>query len=92
MDEKNGDYHEINLKSVTHGPVKDVTTVLISLRNTLISLLVGWRLTDWTLTVVRTDLGRAIIEAMIKDGAIETRPGDDDPESYSTHAETCSEE
>ena len=30
-------------------------------------------LTDWTLTVVRTDLGRAIIEAMIKDGAIETR-------------------
>ena len=36
-------------------------------------------LTDWTLTVIRTDLGRAIIEAMIKDGVIETRPGDDDP-------------
>ena len=27
---KNGDYHEINLKSVTPGPEKDVTTVLIS--------------------------------------------------------------
>ncbi len=35
--------------------------------------------TDWTLTVVRTELGRAIIDAMIADGVIETRPGDDDP-------------
>jgi coenzyme F420 hydrogenase subunit beta len=35
--------------------------------------------TDWTLTVVRTELGRAIIDAMLADGVIETRPGDDDP-------------
>jgi coenzyme F420 hydrogenase subunit beta len=35
--------------------------------------------TDWTLTVVRTELGRAIIDAMLTDGAIEVRPGDDDP-------------
>ncbi|MBT8241992.1 MAG: Coenzyme F420 hydrogenase/dehydrogenase, beta subunit C-terminal domain [Acidimicrobiia bacterium] len=35
--------------------------------------------TDWTLTVVRTELGRAIIDAMLRDGAIEVRPGDDDP-------------
>jgi coenzyme F420 hydrogenase subunit beta len=34
---------------------------------------------DWTLTIVRTEAGREIIEAMIADGAIETRPGDDDP-------------
>jgi coenzyme F420 hydrogenase subunit beta len=34
---------------------------------------------DWTLTVVRTDAGREIIEGMVADGAIETRPGDDDP-------------
>jgi coenzyme F420 hydrogenase subunit beta len=34
---------------------------------------------DWTLTLVRTDAGREIIEGMISDGAIETRPGDDDP-------------
>ncbi|HET6917356.1 MAG TPA: Coenzyme F420 hydrogenase/dehydrogenase, beta subunit C-terminal domain [Acidimicrobiales bacterium] len=34
---------------------------------------------DWTLTVVRTDAGREIIDGMIADGAIETRPGDDDP-------------
>jgi coenzyme F420 hydrogenase subunit beta len=34
---------------------------------------------DWTLTIVRTDLGREIISRMIAAGAIEARPGDDDP-------------
>jgi coenzyme F420 hydrogenase subunit beta len=34
---------------------------------------------DWTLTIVRTDLGREIISRMIADGSIEARPGDDDP-------------
>jgi coenzyme F420 hydrogenase subunit beta len=34
---------------------------------------------DWTLTIVRTEAGREIIDAMIADGAIEVRPGDDDP-------------
>lgn len=34
---------------------------------------------DWTLTIVRTDTGRELIEKMVADGAIETRPGDDDP-------------
>ena len=34
---------------------------------------------DWTLTLVRTDAGREIIDGMIADGVIETRPGDDDP-------------
>ncbi len=34
---------------------------------------------DWTLTIVRTDAGREVIDGMIADGAIETRPGDDDP-------------
>ena len=34
---------------------------------------------DWTLTVVRTDAGREIIDGMLRDGVIETRPGDDDP-------------
>jgi coenzyme F420 hydrogenase subunit beta len=34
---------------------------------------------DWTLTLVRTDAGREIIDGMIADGAIETRPADDDP-------------
>ena len=34
---------------------------------------------DWTLTIVRTDLGREIIERMIADGSITARPGDSDP-------------
>jgi coenzyme F420 hydrogenase subunit beta len=34
---------------------------------------------DWTLTIVRTDLGRRIIIGMLEDGTIEGRPGDDDP-------------
>ncbi|MGI9032132.1 MAG: Coenzyme F420 hydrogenase/dehydrogenase, beta subunit C-terminal domain [Acidimicrobiales bacterium] len=34
---------------------------------------------DWTLTIVRTDLGREIIVKMLDDGTIEGRPGDDDP-------------
>ena len=34
---------------------------------------------NWTLTIVRTDLGREIISRMIADGSIEARPGDSDP-------------
>ena len=34
---------------------------------------------DWTLTIIRTDLGREVITKMIEDGAIQARPGDDDP-------------
>jgi coenzyme F420 hydrogenase subunit beta len=34
---------------------------------------------DWTLTIVRTDLGREIITRMIDQGVIEARPGDSDP-------------
>jgi len=34
---------------------------------------------DWTLIIVRTDLGREIMSAMKEQGLIETRPGDDDP-------------
>ncbi|MFV0315503.1 MAG: Coenzyme F420 hydrogenase/dehydrogenase, beta subunit C-terminal domain [Microthrixaceae bacterium] len=34
---------------------------------------------DWTLTIVRTELGREIISRMIAAGVIESRPGDSDP-------------
>ena len=34
---------------------------------------------DWTLTIVRTDVGRELMAAMQRDGVIEVRPGDDDP-------------
>jgi coenzyme F420 hydrogenase subunit beta len=34
---------------------------------------------DWTLTLVRTDPGRELMDGMLTDGWIEVRPGDDDP-------------
>jgi coenzyme F420 hydrogenase subunit beta len=34
---------------------------------------------DWTLVIVRTDQGRALMEGLKNEGLIETRPGDDDP-------------
>jgi coenzyme F420 hydrogenase subunit beta len=36
-------------------------------------------LKDWTLTVIRSDLGQEIIDEMVEGGVIEVRPGEDDP-------------
>jgi coenzyme F420 hydrogenase subunit beta len=75
-----GTYHEVNLKEChawtregcTHCPDfaaehADVSTGGIGKDN------------DWTLTVVRTDLGREVIQRMIADGSIIARPADEDP-------------
>ncbi|MEE2769085.1 MAG: Coenzyme F420 hydrogenase/dehydrogenase, beta subunit C-terminal domain [Actinomycetota bacterium] len=79
---RNGDYHEINLKEChawtregcNHCPDfaaehADISTGGIGKHN------------DWTLTVVRTELGRQIIMRMLEDGVIEGRPGDSDPDA-----------
>ena len=34
---------------------------------------------DWTLTMIRTERGRELFDSMVADGAVETRPADDDP-------------
>jgi coenzyme F420 hydrogenase subunit beta len=36
---------------------------------------------DWTLTLVRTEAGRELLDAMVEAGAVELRPGDDDPDA-----------
>jgi len=77
---RDGTYHEIPLKEChawtregcTHCPDfaaehADISTGGIGKDN------------DWTLTIVRTDLGREIISRMIADGSIIARPGDEDP-------------
>ncbi len=77
---RNGDYHEINLKEChawtregcNHCPDfaaehADISTGGIGENN------------DWTLTIVRTELGRQVIMGMLADGVIEGRPGDSDP-------------
>ena len=77
---KDGGYYEINLKEChawtregcTHCPDfaaehADISTGGIGKDN------------DWTLTIVRTELGREIMSRMIADGSIIARPGDEDP-------------
>lgn len=77
---RDGGYHEINLKEChawtregcNHCPDfaaehADISTGGIGKDN------------DWTLTIVRTDLGREIMSRMIADGSVESRPGDSDP-------------
>ena len=34
---------------------------------------------DWTLTIVRTEAGREVMDGMLAEGWIDVRPGDDDP-------------
>jgi coenzyme F420 hydrogenase subunit beta len=76
---KDGSYHEIDLKechqwtregckncpdfSAEHS---DIATGGIGKDN------------DWTLTIVRTELGEEVIDRMIKDGVIEARPAQED--------------
>ena len=76
---KDGSFHEINLKEChawtregcKHCPDfaaehADISTGGIGKDN------------DWTLTIVRTDLGREIVDRMIKAGCIEAKPADSD--------------
>ncbi len=77
---RNGDYHEINLREC-HAWTRDGCHHCPDFAAEHADISTGGigDATDWTLTIVRTELGRAIIDAMVADGAIETRPGDDDP-------------
>ena len=77
---RNGDYHEINLKE-THAWTREGCNHCPDFAAEHADISTGGigDATDWTLTAVRTDLGRAIIQAMMADGVIQTRPGDDDP-------------
>lgn len=77
---RDGGYHEINLKEChdwtregcTHCPDFAAEHADISCGG------IG-KHSDWTLTIVRTDLGREIISRMIADGSIIAKPGDEDP-------------
>ncbi|MEE9417083.1 MAG: Coenzyme F420 hydrogenase/dehydrogenase, beta subunit C-terminal domain [Acidimicrobiales bacterium] len=81
---KDGGYHEINLKEC-HAWTREGCTHCPDFAAEHADISTGGigNETDWTLTIVRTELGRAIIEAMAADGAIDIRPGDDDPGAIS---------
>jgi coenzyme F420 hydrogenase subunit beta len=77
---KNGDYHEINLKEC-HAWTREGCTYCPDFAAEHADISTGGigEFNDWTLTIVRTELGREILTRMIADGSIIARPGDDDP-------------
>jgi len=77
---KNGDYREINLKEC-HAWTREGCNHCPDFAAEHADISTGGigDATDWTLTVVRTDLGRAIITKMLEEGVIEAKPGDSDP-------------
>ena len=77
---KNGDYHEINLKEC-HAWTREGCKTCPDFAAEHADISTGGigEFNDWTLTIVRTDLGREIIVKMLEDGSLIGRPGDDDP-------------
>ena len=77
---RNGDYHEVNLKEC-HAWTREGCTLCPDFAAEHADISTGGigENNDWTLTVVRTELGRQIIMKMLEEGVFEGRPGDSDP-------------
>jgi coenzyme F420 hydrogenase subunit beta len=77
-----GGYHEVPLKEC-HQWTREgcVTCPDFAAEHADISTGGIGKYNDWTLTVVRTEAGRDLLDRMLADGSIETRPGDDDPDA-----------
>jgi coenzyme F420 hydrogenase subunit beta len=79
---KNGDYHEVPLKEC-HAWTREGCKTCPDFAAEHADISTGGigKYNDWTLTIVRTDLGREILIKMLEDGSIIGRPGDDDPDA-----------
>ncbi len=77
---RNGDYHEIPLKEC-HAWTREGCKLCPDFAAQHADISTGGigKFNDWTLTIVRTDLGREILVRMLEDGTLIGRPGDDDP-------------
>ncbi len=77
---KNGDYHEVNLKEC-HAWTREGCKTCPDFAAEHADISTGGigEFNDWTLTIVRTDLGREILIKMLEDGSLIGRPGDEDP-------------
>jgi len=77
---KNGDYHEVPLKEC-HAWTREGCNLCPDFAAEHADISTGGigAFNDWTLTVVRTDVGRELMDGMLNDKWIEVRPGDDDP-------------
>ncbi len=77
---RDGEFHEIPLKEA-HGWTREGCKSCPDFAAEHADISTGGigAFSDWTLTIVRTDKGRDLLDGMIVGGAVETRPGDDDP-------------
>jgi coenzyme F420 hydrogenase subunit beta len=77
---KDGAYHEVPLKEC-HAWTREGCKMCPDFAAEHADISTGGigAFNDWTLTIVRTDVGRELMAAMQRDGVIEVRPGDDDP-------------
>lgn len=77
---RDGSYHEVPLKEC-HAWTREGCKTCPDFAAEHADIATGGIGADnaWTLTIVRTDAGREIIEGMVADGSIETRPADEDP-------------
>jgi coenzyme F420 hydrogenase subunit beta len=77
---KDGSYHEVPLKEC-HAWTREGCKMCPDFAAEHADISTGGigAFNDWTLTIVRTDVGRELMAAMQRDGVIEVRPGDDDP-------------
>jgi coenzyme F420 hydrogenase subunit beta len=77
---KDGSYHEVPLKEC-HAWTREGCKMCPDFAAEHADISTGGigAFNDWTLTIVRTDVGRDLMAAMQRDGVIEVRPGDDDP-------------
>ncbi len=77
---KDGKYHEINLKEC-HAWTREGCNHCPDFAAEHADISTGGigDATDWTLTIVRTELGRQIIIKMLEEGVIVARAGDEDP-------------
>jgi coenzyme F420 hydrogenase subunit beta len=81
---RDGTYHEISLKEC-HAWTREGCTYCPDFAAEHADISTGGigKDNDWTLTVVRTELGRELMARMIADGSVIARPGDDDPGAIS---------
>ncbi len=77
---RDGTFHEINLKEC-HAWTRDGCNHCPDFAAEHADISTGGigKDNDWTLTIVRTELGREIMARMVDDGSVVARPGDSDP-------------
>jgi coenzyme F420 hydrogenase subunit beta len=75
-----GEYHEVPLKEC-HAWTREGCKMCPDFAAEHADISTGGigKFNDWTLTIVRTDLGREVMERLISSGVIEAKPADEDP-------------